>query len=240
MQISTFNRIVGLFFVGSIISMLIVVGVIYSLDIDLTNQFSNGGINYTIILVTLMLPVSIFFGSLNDSFTSIFRDWLEQFLARSIVSDSLASRFFINIFGLPGYLDSVRIARKKFIGTMEDLVNHTSDDEDRTYRLLAVATFFKTADAETVQWLTRIFSMYLLFTNYVVLIISTLFLLSMWSDYSRSLFQFFIWQDFRVVLSILVVMYTMFRSIATRYFYSYEIVYRQASLARDKLDSIKW
>jgi hypothetical protein len=173
MQITTLNKIINLFLVGIIaMGMTLYLFSAQAVQFLSSSQLppiikdSIGPIG-SVFGAVVLLSFSVFFGVLVDAAS----EWLvRSFIVKKAIENSRLLRI---AFRTQRQYTLTHDLRKRF---REQLVvnkkyrNLAANDEEED-KAFGSAIFFETAKAENVDWLTQVYSVYLLATSFVLIII---------------------------------------------------------------------
>lgn len=220
MQVTTLNKIINLFLIGTFVVVVVAAGVIVQFrDVDSEK--------YKSLPVLLGSPVIVFVVTL--------------FLVSTIILLGIVVDTLANISVRP----LVKIATRKkwaalILGSGKDVVQHEYlmgkfkqrftkcekycdlFDDERYYKAYAVAFFFHSANKETIEWVVQHYSIYLLSTSYLFILYCTPFLIMMTPVSTGAKACLF----FANILFI----YTLIYQSIHKYLYSYDVVFRHGAV----------
>lgn len=227
MQITTLNKIINLFLVGSL-AIVVLFLLLYGFHDALINKFIKEDLialssSLQIILLILFFPVGIFVGTIIEGISDAFRPFTKLHNL-PFNHKSLWLSFFRNKEDFHDF--------KAFYLLFKNVLKESSvyykgyDVEDQQINKekieLAAAIFFKTANPETISYVIQHYSSYILATNYLLILLITL------------PFIFFIDIDINlrllILFSIIICLYSLIHFTIERYCFTYYTLYRHAYL----------
>jgi hypothetical protein len=220
-QLNTLNRVIALFLIGGLVTVLAAIALEQQI-LPTLERYSKLGLGSSagIFLAVALLSITALAGSVTDALGNI--------TVRRFVSRMLAKRRLLAwLFFCSRDFDAQDRWRTAFKDALRgDARYKASVQEDDMIKALSAAFFFRTAEKEHAEWLVQHHSMYHLSANFVVILIGC----AVWSFFAG--FRY-------LAVGSIVGAYLLTSFALDNYLYTYQLSFRNAYLALTDVPDVK-
>jgi uncharacterized membrane protein YraQ (UPF0718 family) len=221
-QLNTLNRVIALFLIGGLVTVLAATALEKQI-LPTLERYSKMGLGPSagIFLAVALLSITALAGSVTDALGNI--------TVRRLISRALAKRRLLAVLFFCGVdfdaQDSWRTAFKDALDG--DTRFKASVQKDEMIKALSAGFFFRTAEKEHTEWLVQHHSMYHLSANFVIILIAC----AIWSFLHAG----FCYLAFGSILGA----YLLTSFALDNYLYTYQLSFRNAYLALTDVRDVK-
>jgi hypothetical protein len=228
MQVTTLNKIINLFLVGTSFNVILIGFIAYSFNGSFSvSDYARlkiaigtiGEPTIVVVVTFVFLSSGFMFGIIADSISSVGIFLLDK----AIEIESLRRR----VLFCQGSYEQYSHLSDKFEKLLKDTEKYKILKPEKIVRKsYASGIFFDTANKENVEWLVQHYSIFLLSMNYILIVPFALFIATV---FPTTLFWTII---FWIV--ILAFLYSLIYQAAHKYLYAYEVIYRHGVIVISK------